>query len=147
VSGTAEPVAMELFDPCTVVPDEAIRAAGADPASLEQGPSTESGKWKHCTWTAPDYYLNISVTTRRIGELESNPNYVDVVGTEVPGRRGSLEYSIAPDSRDQMCVVASPWSGGSITVMINRKQSAAATRQPCLLAGQAARIVSPTLPN
>ncbi|MDQ1179290.1 DUF3558 family protein [Rhodococcus sp. SORGH_AS_0301] len=144
--GTAEPVAMELFDPCTVIPDEAIRAAGADPATKDDSGPLNSDQWRYCTWTSASHFLGVQSTTRTMEEIRRNDTTVNADAVLIDQRTDAMTYQLDIAS-DRNCVVAFPWARGVITVLIDVKLSVVSENDPCAAAIASATALAPYLPN
>ncbi|MDQ1200589.1 MULTISPECIES: DUF3558 domain-containing protein [unclassified Rhodococcus (in: high G+C Gram-positive bacteria)] len=148
MSGTAEPVAMELFDPCTVVPDEAIRAAGADPATKDDGGPLNSGQWKSCAWAGDSFFLDVQATTRTLDEFRSNPTYTELREVDVAGRTAAVSFRLAENADpSRSCVVAFDWKRGTIAILIDTKLTHAAETDPCVAALGSSNVLSSYLPT
>jgi hypothetical protein len=148
VSGTAQPVSNELFDPCAVVPDEAIRAAGADPATkdMRDGPDTEH--WDYCTWAGDWFYLGVQSTTRTIAEVRANPTYTDMTDVPLKGRDDAIAFRVGNvTGTPSNCAIAFGWERGTVVILIDTKLSMVAPEDSCRTALKSSDALTTALPR
>ncbi|WP_176444177.1 DUF3558 domain-containing protein [Rhodococcoides kyotonense] len=123
--GTAnrEPsTAAKQFDPCSI-PDDAIAAAGLDPATRSAGAGnglTTPG-WQICSWDGPSgdawYYYSISFSMNHdLEEIRLQPGNVDHSEIEFAGRVG-LQYRMDLRERLSVCNIAFDTQAGVAAVM------------------------------
>ncbi|WP_328812356.1 DUF3558 family protein [Rhodococcus sp. NBC_00297] len=147
MSGTAEPVAMELFDPCIVVPDEAIRAAGADPAVVvDQLTVPLDDTWKWCTWKGSDQFLTVFSTTRTLDALRTSPtsdrfSAVDDLGV------GAFSFRDRGDQQLAACSIAFDWREGSVVFRAERNLASSVTADVCAVARTGAQAFASSIPR
>ncbi|WP_042575586.1 DUF3558 family protein [Rhodococcus sp. MEB064] len=149
VSGTAQPVSNELFDPCAVVPDEAIRAAGADPAVVSDSLIGERANQTSdvCIWAAETYYLTVLSSVESQGTVIDDPRYESRRMVELPGRPTAYELRRPDPIGTAPCDISFPWSRGMVIVNVESKASSAGVIDNCSRAISAASVLSPTLPR
>lgn len=144
-SVSAAPV--ELFDPCTGIPDDALQSAGVDPASEERGiAGVDQSGWKICTWKGARYYITVFSTGRTVSEFEQKPGNVDFRDVTIAGRNGR-EFRVAGASKELGCDVLLPAQQGVLQLRITNKASSGNPEDPCSVINRVGDSVIPVLPN
>ena len=134
------------FDPC-LLPDEALVAAGVDPATNDPGISgirTEGHNL--CTWTAERYFLGVAAATQSIDDLRANPHNTDFAPAVV-GSRDAFSYHDDIDTNRMMCDVAFEGPGGTIVIKVDTKASPDEVEDPCVVATRSANVLDPYFPR
>ncbi|WP_156388343.1 MULTISPECIES: DUF3558 family protein [unclassified Rhodococcus (in: high G+C Gram-positive bacteria)] len=149
VSGTAQPVSNELFDPCAVVPDEAIRAAGADPAVVSDHlpGGFASQNFDPCVWSSATYFLSVTSSRLTAEQVVDDLRIVERTPVSLDGRRDAFILRRPDDMGTSPCDIAFPWTQGMIIVNVESKLSAADNADNCERALNAAQIVNTFLPT
>ncbi|MGQ4614811.1 DUF3558 family protein [Nocardia sp. R7R-8] len=79
-----------LFDPCTGVPDDVLRAAGVDPATAETGiGGVHQSGWAICAWKGSRYSISIYSTSGPPAEIADKPGNTGQRGPTIAGRTGT----------------------------------------------------------
>lgn len=110
-----------LFDPCTAIPDEALRAAGVDPASeAKDVDGVQQPGWETCSWDGGGYYLTVFSTDHTIGEFWVKPDVRDVEDFTLNGR-AAYTFRSGPANESFTCgvVLAVPQGLVMITVFVD----------------------------
>ncbi|MEV0357443.1 DUF3558 domain-containing protein [Nocardia sp. NPDC050697] len=146
-SATPSSVAPEaLFDSCSL-PDEAIRAAGADPAQKNDNPfGVPRSGWRGCRWGADGYALRIFATTKSVDEFRANSQFHDFRSADLPGREATLFIQGAP-SEPKNCNVFYGTSRGTIQLYVVDDQLKSNIPEPCGLVTRAAQAVDQWVPR
>ncbi|WP_308165309.1 DUF3558 domain-containing protein [Nocardia noduli] len=140
-------VPVELFDPCTGIPDDALQSAGVDPASEERGiAGVDQSGWKICTWKGARYYITVFSTGRTVSEFEQKPGNVDFRDVTIAGRNGR-EFRVAGASKELGCDVLLPAQQGVLQLRITNKASSGNPEDPCSVINRVGDSVIPVLPN
>ncbi|MFC3965783.1 DUF3558 domain-containing protein [Nocardia jiangsuensis] len=135
-----------LFDPCTL-PDEAIRAAGANPARRDDNPlGTKRTKWTGCSWGADQYALRVFATTISVTEFRENMNFDGFAPIAVPGRDAHSFHETYP-SPDDNCSIVYPSPKGTINFYVTYDFGSTVAEEPCSLVLRAATALDPYLPR
>lgn len=145
---TAAPV--EVFNPCTQLPDGAITAAGLDPGSKDvtvdppSGPST----WRVCLWRSDgnEFFVSIFSTSHTLDEARANQELVNVSETPIAGRRG-LTFMDKTDADGESCYAAIPAAQGMFEINAAWTIDAERNRDICEVAIQYATALEPHLPD
>lgn len=149
VGGCSEAVAgqaveAKLFDPCTELSDEALRAAGVDPASKSD--LVQYPEWHMCAWgDAVDENRNLSVfsTEWQLADFRVNPTRTGFLEVSVDGRDG-LQY-MEVNRATRSCAIGFDTARGSIHVEASWILNP--PNDPCKFALEEAHILLPYLPN
>ncbi|WP_249644828.1 DUF3558 domain-containing protein [Nocardia sputi] len=145
-TGSSTSAAQSLFNPCTGIPDEALRAAGVDPATEEVGVAgvPQSG-WEICNWEGTRYFISIFSTGRTVSEFEKKPGNVDFRDVTVAGRKGR-QFKVEGASKDLLCDVLFATSGGLIQLRVSNRASVGSPEDPCATLYRVGDSIVPVLP-
>ncbi|HEY5857464.1 MAG TPA: DUF3558 domain-containing protein [Aldersonia sp.] len=133
------------FDPCTL-PDQALVAAGVDPATQDAGVfGVQMQGWEVCGWTGDWFFLDVFSTTRGIEDVRGNPRNTDFAPVAV-GSRDAFTYREVTDEERGTCDVAFGTENQSILVRVATKGSRETLEDPCIVAVRSANILDPNLP-
>lgn len=136
----------QLFDPCAV-PDDVLRAAGADPASKDDNPfSVERAEWKGCSWRSDGYYLNFTSTSNTIEDFRANDYLHDFRDVTV-GDRPALQFLLGSRTPADQCEIAFATSRGTVTVNAALFVDDKSGTDPCPLANAAATKLLSVIPE
>ncbi|KJF19543.1 DUF3558 domain-containing protein [Rhodococcus sp. AD45-ID] len=122
VEGEAEPLSGQagLFDPCTDIPDSAIRGVGLDPYTKEVDiEGVEIPGWKICSWKGPWYFVVIFSNMHSLQDIRANTDFTGFHEVEI-GQRQGVQYSSAQDQVGASCYFATQVKQGSIWLQISR---------------------------
>ncbi|GGN99044.1 DUF3558 domain-containing protein [Nocardia rhizosphaerihabitans] len=141
---TAKPV---LWNPCTEIPDDALRAAGVDPATEEKGVAgvPQSG-WEICGWSGPQYSLTVYTTNKSVAQFEEKPGNVDFRDVAIAGRSGR-EFRVAGASKQLDCNVVFPASQGVVQLQVLGSALIDNLGDPCQHLANAGEVLVPTFPK
>lgn len=144
-SGTPEPV--RLFDPCTEISDDSLRAVGVDPTTEESGVAGihQSG-WEICSWDGKTYSLTVYSTGRKVTEFESKPGNVDFHDVTIAGRTGR-QFRVRGASYDLNCDMIFPAEQGVIQIAVMSNPILKNPPPPCAELLEAGEVLVPTLPK
>lgn len=103
----------DLFISCTI-PDDALLAAGLDPATERVGFFGEHFTHaKLCRWDGPWYSIGIFALTDTIEQIVSDPGYTGIRDITVADRDAVLFRDVY-DPRDAFCLLGYTTRGGTI---------------------------------
>ncbi|MFC4123648.1 DUF3558 domain-containing protein [Nocardia rhizosphaerae] len=145
--GTTTTVASALWNPCTEIPDEMLRAAGVDPASEEKGVGghDQSG-WEICGWDGREYSLTVYATDKEVAEFEQKPGNVDFRDVTIAGRPGR-EFRVAGASKELDCDVVFPTAQGVVQLQVLNRASLDDLTDPCVTIARVGENLVPTFPK
>lgn len=125
------------WNPCKALPDSAIRAAGADPATRTEGISDAPAPgWEICGWDSvvredsgisPLWVVSVFSGTRSLEETHQHPQFESFT----PITLGNRKAEVAPDKPgdpprpDRGCNIVVPNSEGTVLITLNWR-----TRRP-----------------
>ncbi|CRK50451.1 conserved exported hypothetical protein [Rhodococcus sp. RD6.2] len=149
VAGEAKPqdptASQPEFNPCDDLSDDAVRAAGMDPATeAREILGVQQPGWSICEWDGPSYALGVAATNYSLGDVRRNPEFKGFEPVEVPGR-SAIRFGSASGGSDDRCYVATP--SGSGTVLISATLPVGRPGDPCALALDGTRVLLPYLPE
>ena len=141
---TAKPV---LWNPCTEISDDALTAAGVDPASEEKGVAgvPQSG-WEICGWMAPKFGLTVYTTDKTLAEFEAKPGNVGFTDVTVAGRPGR-RFKVEGDRRNLICDVVFATRYGVVQLEVTNRASLDGLEDPCVYLNRAGDELVPTFPQ
>ncbi|GAA5042021.1 DUF3558 domain-containing protein [Nocardia callitridis] len=141
------------WNPCTELSDDALRAAGADPATKRVVTDAATGdtSGRICQWNSTEgpYFVSLSSTVYSQNEARLNDKITGVQDISVGPRHG-LTYWDKSDDDKLACYVNVPWAKGSLEVIIDWRygsRDSMPEAPPCSLAVQHAEILEPYLPK
>ncbi|QNG19313.1 DUF3558 domain-containing protein [Rhodococcus triatomae] len=135
-----------LFDPCSI-PDDALAAAGLDPATEDAGFfGVQRTGWEVCGWTGSWFFIDVLSTSHTFDDVKNNPANTDLAPVDLPGRE-AVSFRHVSDDDAEVCDVAFPSSSGTITVRSYKKGSEAAEESLCELALDYAHTFDEHLPR
>ncbi|WP_137722791.1 DUF3558 domain-containing protein [Prescottella subtropica] len=144
-AGTPTPADGEpALDPCTV-PDDALRAAGVDPATESRDiMGVKQPGWSLCRWRGPDYFVTIFATGRPLDDILANDRFTDVTPVAVDGR-DAVTVRESNDTRNEYCDVV--FTTGTDTVMVKTTllEGLPPAGSPCPRAVRTAEVLTPHL--
>ncbi|MFI9410007.1 DUF3558 domain-containing protein [Nocardia gamkensis] len=144
-SGTT--AAQALFNPCTGIPDEALRAAGVDPKTEESGiAGVHQSGWEICRWDGPKYFITVFSTGRTVSEFERKPGNVDFEDVTVAGRQGR-QFRVEGASKNLDCDVVFPAAQGVVQLRVQGRASRNDLEDPCKVLHRIGESIVPTLPR
>lgn len=140
-------VPVQLFDPCTGIPDDNLRAAGVDPTSKDVGVAgVHQSGWEICGWTGAKYALTVYSTGRTTSEFEQKPGNVDFRDVTVAGRQGK-EFRVEGASKYLRCSIIFPAEQGILQLEVINKPSLSNHEDPCVLTSRIGAGIVPILPQ
>lgn len=142
------------WNPCSELPDEALRATGTDPASKETNVDApgDSAAFRICSWAADDgpYSVSVGSSTYSQDRWYENTAITGISPVDVNGRSGITFYPSAEESPIRLCYVSIPTADGSAFVSVNwrySKRDLLSESPPCKLAVEHATTLEPYLPK
>ncbi|GGK40345.1 DUF3558 domain-containing protein [Nocardia camponoti] len=147
--GATTTAAAALFDPCTQISEDVLRAAGVDPASKVSGAGgVHQSGWEICSWDAPEYSLAVLSTGRSVAEFEAKGGNVDFQDVTIAGRKGR-QFRVEGASKDRACDVVFPAQQGvlQLNVLDNPILYRSKLEDPCTVLARVGEVVVPGLPR
>jgi hypothetical protein len=139
-----------MFDPCTELGDQTLRAAHLDPASRAVDES-QRADWLVCHWKpakSNDYMVSVLSTNHSMADGRQNATVTDIENVTIGPRSGFTAAAIDPDHL--RCYAAMPAQQGMFEVLVVWRAAARAKAPhlpPCSTAAQYATALEPYLPN
>ncbi len=142
----------QLFDPCTL-PESAIAATGADPATKDSNPfGTPRAEYIGCRWTAANtdgrwgFFLRISSSTKPIEDFRKNKYFRDFHEIKV-GDRAAYQYYVGSDLPPTTCEISFDTSKGVVSASADKYVDSETGTDPCALALGAVSEVVDAIPR
>ncbi|MBF6173634.1 DUF3558 domain-containing protein [Nocardia blacklockiae] len=137
-----------LFNPCTSIPDDALRTAGVDPATRDSGIAgvPQSG-FEICGWRGQQYSITVYSSARTVADYESRSDYGDFRDVTIAGRSGRQFRDQSGGAGHLACDVIFAAAQGSVQIELLNKASADNPPEPCSALQQAATALVPHLPK
>ncbi|MFR9772195.1 DUF3558 domain-containing protein [Nocardia sp. SC052] len=144
-SGTT--AAQALFNPCTGIPDDALRSAGVDPATEEAGIAgvPQSG-WEICNWEGPKYFVSVFSTARTVAEFEKKPGNIEFRDVTVAGRVGR-QFKVEGASKNLLCDVVFAARQGAVQLRVSNKATISSPEDPCVILNRVGDSTVPLFPH
>ncbi|WP_245671188.1 DUF3558 domain-containing protein [Nocardia amamiensis] len=149
---TTTSAAKALFNPCTEIPDDALRAARVDPATEETGiGGVHQSGWEICSWKDPrgtSYSITVFSTARTAAEFEKKPGNVEFQDVTVAGREGR-QFKVEGASKDLQCDVLFPASQGVVQLRIHNRAAilTGQSEDTCAILYRVGEALVPTFPH
>lgn len=142
---SAAPV--ELWDPCTGISDEALKASGVEAASEEKGiAGADQDGWEICKWRSPRYSITVFSTARTVQEFEQKPGNVEFQDVTVAGRAGR-QFKVEGASKDLLCDVLFPARQGVVQLRVSSSAIVKEPDDPCQVLYRVGESIVPELPR
>ncbi|MEU4313030.1 DUF3558 domain-containing protein [Nocardia sp. NPDC024068] len=142
------------WNPCSELPDEALQATGADPASksTDFDAPGDRATWRMCAWNSVDgpYYIGVGATTIQQSDMYQNTSVTGITEAQINGRAGLTYYPSTSEDPIRACYVSLPMQGGMLNVYVDwrySERSSLPEAPPCGLAVQHAQTLEPFLPE
>ncbi|MBF6302734.1 DUF3558 domain-containing protein [Nocardia amamiensis] len=144
---TSTPAAKALFDPCTGIPDAALKSAGVDPGTEDHGVAgVDQSGWEICRWKGSRYSMTVFSTARTVSEFENKPGNVEFQDVTVAGRVGR-QFKVEGASKDLLCDVLFPASQGVVQLRISNLAGLDNHEDPCTTLSRVGESIVPVLPR
>ncbi|MEV0080418.1 DUF3558 domain-containing protein [Nocardia neocaledoniensis] len=146
--GATTTAAPALWNPCTEIPDEVLRAAGVDPGTEESGVAgvPQSG-WEICGWSGPQYSLTVYTTAKTVEYFEQRPGNINFANVTIAGRAGR-QFKVQGDSRNLICDVVFSTGQGVVQLgVVNSAIIDGPLPDPCENLQTAGAVMVPTFPK
>ncbi|WP_280490466.1 DUF3558 domain-containing protein [Nocardia carnea] len=152
-TGTSAPTTtgpIEVFNPCTELPDQVVTEVGLSPASKDvvtDAPEGESS-WRVCAWRTPDNLIRVSIlsTSHTLDEARTNENLVQTVETTVGSRPALRSYDKA-ETDGRSCYTSFAAEQGMFEIKATWFEEDGWTRDICEISGEFATALEPHLPK
>ncbi|NEW40439.1 DUF3558 domain-containing protein [Nocardia cyriacigeorgica] len=139
---------IEIFNPCTELSDDALRAANLEPSTKRvlTDPPSGPATFRSCNWKSADRQFRVDVysTSHTIDETRNRDDLVDLKEVVV-GPRNGLTYFDSSDAEREICYVAFPAAQGMFNVSASWVGSG--NQDVCALAVERAIDLEPYLPE
>ncbi|WP_194819273.1 DUF3558 domain-containing protein [Nocardia sp. XZ_19_385] len=155
VEGTAKPTtrnpdAIQVWDPCTQLGDEALRKTRVDPATKDvtTNPAHGPASWRVCSWNSTElpYFLMVLSTSHTQDESRANTKLTGFKDVTIGSRKG-MTYQDKSDTRGDVCYVSLPAEQGMVEVAVSWRASKPITADRCERAIAHAQELEPYLPK
>ncbi|WP_227996257.1 DUF3558 domain-containing protein [Nocardia australiensis] len=144
-SASSTTAAPALFDPCTEVPDDALRAAGVDPATKEAGiAGVHQVGLEVCKWRGPAYAISLYSTGKPVSEFETKPGNIGFQDVTIAGRQGR---EFRAEGWETQCNAVFPAAQGALQVQILGRMSVDNPEDPCSVLARVGEKIVPILPK
>ncbi|MCP2278760.1 DUF3558 domain-containing protein [Nocardia amikacinitolerans] len=141
---------VELFNPCTQLTDEVLRATGMDPAtkSVTTDPAQGPAAWRVCGWYPPGraYKITVYSTSHTPDESRANEKLTGFRDVTVGSRNGAT-YHDKSDTDGERCYVGFPAQQGMFEVSASWTSERPRTTDMCEVALEHAKDLEPHLPK
>jgi hypothetical protein len=141
---------IQIFNPCTQLSDDVLRATGVDPAtkSVTTDPAQGPAGWRICGWYPPGrpYKMTVYSTLHTLAESRANEKLTGFRDVAVGTRKG-MTYQDKSDAKGERCYVAFPAEQGMFEVSTTWTGSGTRTLDMCDVAIKHAADLEPQLPK
>ncbi|MGV9724811.1 DUF3558 domain-containing protein [Nocardia beijingensis] len=146
-TGSSTTATQALFNPCTGIPDDALRAAGVDPTTEESGiAGVHQSGWEICGWRGSKYSITVYSTGRTVAEFERKPGNVDFKDVTVAGRQGR-QFRVEGASKNFDCDVVFPATQGVLQIATMNRAGQDNLEDPCTVLHRVGESIVPVLPR
>ncbi|MFF2082610.1 DUF3558 domain-containing protein [Nocardia sp. NPDC058176] len=155
VDGTATTVAtttrdidsIEVYNPCTELSADVLRATGVDPDSKRTVTDAQSGptSWRVCSWypEGDPYVLTVASSSHTLDETRAKESVTILGDTTVGGRSG---ITFREKSNPDGCYVAFPAAQGMFEIYASWLSNGKKDVDSCTIAAKHAADLEPHLP-
>ncbi|MEU1550135.1 DUF3558 domain-containing protein [Nocardia sp. NPDC005745] len=145
-TGSSTTATQALFNPCIGIPDDALRAAGVDPATEEKGVAgVDQSGWEICRWKGSRYSMTVFSTGRTVAEFEKKPGNVEFQDVTVAGRKGR-QFRVEGASKKLLCDVLFSVPQGVIQLRVSNLAGLDNLDEPCATLYRVGESIVPVLP-
>ncbi|MGY2019700.1 MULTISPECIES: DUF3558 domain-containing protein [Nocardia] len=145
-TGSSTAASQALFNPCTGIPDDALRAAGVDPRTEQTGiGGVRQSGWEICRWDGPKYFITVFSTGRTVSEFERKPENIEFRDVTVAGRQGR-QFKVEGASKDLGCDVLFPAPQGVLQLRTLNRAGMDNLDDPCAVLYRVGESIVPVLP-
>ncbi|WP_454197023.1 DUF3558 domain-containing protein [Nocardia sp. Marseille-Q1738] len=138
-------VSAVLFNPCTGIPDSALRAAGVDPATEESGiAGVHQSGWEICGWKGKRYSITVYSTAKPPAEISGKAGNTGQRDVTIAGRTGTEFRS---ENWDRGCNVVFSAGQGAVHLQVLGRVSDDNPEDPCATLARVGEAVVPSLPE
>ncbi|WP_067474164.1 DUF3558 domain-containing protein [Nocardia amamiensis] len=141
---------IQIFNPCTQLSDDVLRATGLDPATKHVVTDAPEGptSWRICAWSSTDlpYRVDVASSSHTVDETRANDRETGFRDVMI-GPRTGLIHQDKTDTRGETCRVAIPAEQGMFVISASWRASKPITHDRCDLAAEHARDLEPSLPK
>ncbi|MFB7874969.1 DUF3558 domain-containing protein [Nocardia sp. NPDC056064] len=139
---------IEVYNPCTELSADVLRATGVDPASKRTVTDPPSGpaSWRVCSWypEGDAYVLTVLSSSHTLDETRAKDTVTDLREATVNGRTGLV---FREKSLPTGCYVAFEAEQGMFEVFVDWLMSDQQDSDTCAMANKHATDLEPHLPN
>lgn len=136
-----------LWDPCTQIPDSALRAAQLDPSTKQSGiGGVEQHGWKICAWDSnpKKYAISVYSTAKAPAEIAGKSGNIGQKDVTIVGRTGTEFRSSGWDTQ---CNVVFPAAQGAVQLQMLGRLSEDNPEDPCVMLARVGDAIVPLLPK
>jgi hypothetical protein len=141
---------IQIFNPCTQLSDDVLRATRVDPAtkSVTTDPPSGPASWRICGWQSTElpYFLDVASSSHTVEETRANDRETGFRDVAI-GPRTALIHQDKTDTRGETCRVAIPAEQGMFVISATWRASKPITHDRCELAVVHAKDLEPHLPK
>ncbi|WP_327111724.1 DUF3558 domain-containing protein [Nocardia sp. NBC_01730] len=140
---------VQVFNPCSQLSDEALRAIGLDPLakSVTTDPPQGPSAWRICGWYPPEhkYKVDVMSSSHTLAETRAN-NKIAILREITIGARNGVVSRDKSDTQGDSCYASFPAEQGMFEIAVGWESEA---RKPdlCELAVKHAQALEPILPK
>ncbi|MFI6046586.1 DUF3558 domain-containing protein [Nocardia sp. NPDC051321] len=151
-SGSKDPDAA-IWDPCTALPDDALRAGGLSPDTRTKDVSgIDPTGWKVCGWrsSARWYTLAVASGTATLAQFQARPEYEQFTAMTVEGRPAVRFLDVGDDKRLDCGMTVEVPQGqakGTVVFYVLTRASVGKLGEPCDEASRHANEFAKFLPG
>ncbi|MFE1592261.1 DUF3558 domain-containing protein [Nocardia sp. NPDC058705] len=145
---TRDAESIQVYNPCTELSADVLRATGVDPASKTTVTDPPSGpsSWRVCAWF-PDgnpYGMTVFSTSHTLDETRSKDTIVDIRETKV-GQRTAISFREKSDPDG--CFIAFEAEQGMFEISTSWLSSGKRDVDSCVISSKHATDIEPHLPK
>jgi hypothetical protein len=152
-TGTTAPTttgSIEVFNPCTELPDNVLTKVGLNPATktvVTDAPEGESS-WRVCGWRTPDNLIRVDIlsTSHTLDDARRNENLVQKVETTVGSRQALRSYDKS-ETDGRSCYTSLGAEQGMFEIGASWFEEDGWTRDICEVSSEFAAALDPHLPK
>jgi hypothetical protein len=141
---------IEIFNPCTQLPDNILTEAGLNPATknVVTDPPEGESSWRVCAWRTPDNLIRVTIlsTSHTLDQARANENLTHKTDTTI-GSRPALRSHDKTETDGRSCYTSFQAGQGLFEIKATWFEEEGWTRDICQISSEFATALEPHLPR
>ncbi|MFC9896825.1 DUF3558 domain-containing protein [Nocardia sp. NPDC127579] len=146
-SPTPSTAPVTLWNPCTEISDEDLRAAGLRPETEETGiGGVRQDGMEICAWRGKNFFMNVYSVKRSAREVETREGNIEFEDVQIAGRTGR-QFRVQGTNKDLTCDVVFSAAQGAFELSVLNNYGRSDLEDPCVVLQRVGNSLVPLLPS